>query len=152
TLLDCSDEVISSGDEEITISATMGETYYFRVYLFSSAEGAIFDIVASGDPLSIDMGKISAENIGKSNKVTWNSIKESIGDLYVLERSRDGKTFHTIADFKAIGQANTYEHIDNTPFVGANYYRVRLVNNDGSSSYTNIVVAHMNSLGNSISV
>lgn len=152
SLISCSDMAISSGDEEITLYATEGETYYFRVYRFSSTSGAIFDIVASGDPLSIEMSKITANNIGKSNQINWNSYKEATGDKYIIERSRDGNTYFSIAEINAKGQASSYEYVDNTPFVGANYYRIKTVNVDGSFSFTNTAVAHMNALGNTMTV
>jgi len=152
TLLECSDEAISSGNEEITVSALAGETYYFRVYQYSSADGAIFDIIASGDPLAIEMGNISAVNKGKVNSITWNSIKESVGDQFILERSQDGQYFHTLTTVSATGTPQTYNYNDETPFMGANYYRIKYINNDGKIMYTHTVVAHVQAKGNSISV
>lgn len=67
---------------------------------------------------------------------------ENIGDVFNIERSRDGKRFEYLGSMDAKGIANShYTFVDAMPFTGINYYRLHLLNNDGTTGYSKIVNA-----------
>ena len=95
-------------------------------------------------PLPIEL--VSFEIIKKGEQqveVKWVTASERNNSYFVVERSNDGR------DFKAIGlpvagrgNSNTttvYNLIDEKPFVGYNYYRMRQVDFDGKYSESRIV-------------
>src|SRR5207244_1431248 len=65
---------------------------------------------------------------------------------FELERSADGVKFTTItfvatkADHGNSTSALSYNYNDEKPMVGANYYRLKQIDNDGKYSYSNVVL------------
>ena len=58
-----------------------------------------------------------------------------------------------IGEKQAIGnsqQANDYNFIDKTPFSGPNYYRLKIVDEDGKYTYSNVVMVMNEYLQNQI--
>jgi hypothetical protein len=101
-----------------------------------------FTVASSGQfPLAIRLGSITATNVGARNKVQWKSETEDAGDMYELESSADGRKFTKIATIAANGIPSTYVQWDEHPVTGVNYYRVKLLNNDGTHSYSKVVSA-----------
>ena len=58
-----------------------------------------------------------------------------------VERSSDGKTFEAIGQIKAtnMSQTRTYNFDDNAPLSTISYYRLRMVDNDGTFKYSPLV-------------
>jgi hypothetical protein len=101
-----------------------------------------FTVASAGQfPLAIRLNAIVATNAGLRNKVQWTSAKEDKGDIYELESSADGKQFTKIATVTANGTPSTYTQWDENPVQGVNYYRVKLLNNNGTFSYSKVVTA-----------
>lgn len=79
-----------------------------------------------------------AEN--KTSVLNWKSEAEENLNYYEVQRSRDGIHFETISVVFAKGRmTNDYQITDASPFEGVNYYRLNMVDQDGSSKYSNII-------------
>ncbi|RYZ47236.1 MAG: T9SS type A sorting domain-containing protein [Sphingobacteriales bacterium] len=100
-----------------------------------------FFIAAGPNPLTITLEKISAVNVGSRNRVDWTSATEHTGDFYELERSLDGRNFTKIGTIDAKGSASAYSYWDNSPAIGRNYYRLKMMEPSGSFSYSEVVSA-----------
>lgn len=137
----CVNDLAGPGDEELTIPASVGVTYFIRVYGMNNLSGTTYDIVALGTPLMIELANVSAMNIGQTNLIQWTTAKEAIGDAFIIERSKDGREFEALTSFQASGEAKDYQFIDNSPFFGTNFYRIKLVHDNGKISYSTIVSA-----------
>lgn len=98
-------------------------------------------LTATGNPLAIVLGNITAANKGKENLVSWNSLTEEKGDAFVLERSNNGTDFQPLYHVNAKGVAGKYSYTDQQPYEGMNYYRLYLMNNDGGRTYSKTVTA-----------
>ena len=70
----------------------------------------------------------------KKVELTWQISDEKDLNHYIVERSFDGKIF---VFFKKIDKGQ-FETVDDTPQYGANYYRLKMVENDRKSSYSPI--------------
>jgi len=92
-------------------------------------------------PLAIVLGQLTAVNEGAANRLNWNSLTEEKGDRFAIERSADGITFRQIALLDANGVASQYTYEDAAALNGVNYYRLYLLNNDGTRIYSKIVSA-----------
>jgi hypothetical protein len=97
--------------------------------------------VYSGAPLPIKLGGISAASKGPVNAITWNTLEEARGDVFDVERSKDGIRFAPIGTQKANGRATVYTFEDTDPFEGKNYYRLKLRNLDARILYSKVVSA-----------
>ncbi|HTC01126.1 MAG TPA: T9SS type A sorting domain-containing protein [Ferruginibacter sp.] len=71
----------------------------------------------------------------------WQTADETNIKDYELEYCTDGISYSSIlTTVTPQGEAtNNYSYLDTTPAVGSNYYRLKIVNDDGSFSYSNIV-------------
>lgn len=92
-------------------------------------------------PLAITLGNITATNHSSTNHISWNTLHETGGDDFGLERSHDGRSFTAMATIKGKGQAAIYSYDDEQPFSGINYYRLRMYDNSGRSTFSKVVTA-----------
>ncbi|MET0462014.1 MAG: T9SS type A sorting domain-containing protein [Chitinophagaceae bacterium] len=71
----------------------------------------------------------------------WVTVDEQRLSHYEVERSYDGVTFTRIADVTAKDQQrNNYTFPDEKPAFGNNYYRLKVMDDDGKYVYSNTVV------------
>ena len=84
--------------------------------------------------INFDVAGIGAEKV----LVNWSTATEINADYFTVEKSFNGKTFVELATVPAAGESFTrkdYELIDDYPFVGRNYYRLKQVDFDGTTEY-----------------
>lgn len=71
----------------------------------------------------------------------WNTASEQNSSHFIIERSNDGRNF-IYAGQTAAGNntsiTQSYSFIDNAPFKGISYYRLKMFDRDGSSSLSRI--------------
>ena len=91
--------------------------------------------------LPVELTDFTGKAVNKTSLLKWTSVSEINLNLYELQRSRDGVNFSAIAIAFAKGdQKNDYDYIDNHPYDGINYYRLKMIDADGTFSYSNIAV------------
>jgi hypothetical protein len=90
--------------------------------------------------LPIKLLSFSASKEGSSVKISWKVSQNETGDYFVVEKSTDGKNFSAIATVEANGFKGTseYSSTDNAS-AGTTYYRLKIVNQDNSVSYSKVV-------------
>ncbi len=71
--------------------------------------------------------------------LTWQTASELRFSHFEVERSMDSKSWAKLIDQTARGTANDYQTIDDKPVYGINYYRLKMVDNDGSFTYSKTV-------------
>lgn len=111
--------------------------------------------VTSRDTLSVNVSTIlpvkltSFSGYKNGNKVNlkWVTESEVNSNRYVIERSMDGRSFSSIGQVASRNSAgqNVYNMVDLAPLPGRNYYRLAMVDNDESKTYSNIIMVNMNS-------
>lgn len=79
----------------------------------------------------------------------WETATEKNNDYFGVERSQDAANWENIG--KVIGNGNSnqpisYNFTDSKPFGGINYYRLKQVDFDASSTYTPIISVTFNSV------
>jgi|GEM_PF-657092 len=93
----------------------------------------------SDTPLPIVLGDFVARVSEDGNIIHWTTLKEDVGDCFVLERSNNGYTFEQIAEVKGSSKASSYTYTDREAPRDANtFYRLKLVHADGSSYYSKV--------------
>ena len=99
-------------------------------------------------PLKIMLSDISAANHGAVNNVSWKTQSEETGDRFDVERSIDGRSFILTATVDAKGTAPAqYNYTDEKPYPGTTFYRLKMVDKDGRTSYSKTVTAEMKASG-----
>ncbi|MGI4874199.1 MAG: T9SS type A sorting domain-containing protein [Janthinobacterium lividum] len=96
----------------------------------------------SANPLPVSLTRFTAARSGSSVALTWTTASEHNSARFEVERSLDGLSFANVATVAAHGTSLVplnYATLDrNAPTAGL-YYRLRLVDADGSSAYSNVV-------------
>jgi len=121
----------------------------FRLYASSASTylGVLYfdQIVINGTVnsilLPVQLTYFEAKAIEKTVQVSWKTAAEKNSKEFVIERSQDFDSFSQIGKLNASGQSFErlqYELIDETPQTGINYYRLKMVDEDGKYAYSNI--------------
>lgn len=118
-------------------------TYTVIAYNMGGTDTTTFVLAAAPlNPLVIKLGEISAVNKGSVNEVRWNSVSEETGDAYQVERSAGGVHFIILDTMPGkYTMGGNYTYTDRSPITGINYYRLKLLNSNGSSGYSKTVSA-----------
>lgn len=85
---------------------------------------------------------LSATKQASSVDLLWENNTSFINDHFVIERSGDGVNFEPIKEVADFGfndnSARSYQDVDTDPLTGNNFYRVKLIFNDGTYDFTNM--------------
>lgn len=132
------------------LQVTAGQVYVLMIDNFT-ADGTPFNLnwdLSGGASLNctvlpIELLNFNVKNLGYENLIYWNSISEINSDLFVIERiSNEENEFYEIGKMKAMGNSNIqvdYSFIDRKPNYGYNYYRLKMIDFDGTFKYSEIV-------------
>ena len=142
----CSDtSMVANASETLDLSKLQPAShYYMRIYSFSNtvASRGGFTITASANnTLPVTLTNFSAKKVNKSNILSWSTQQEVNTRNFIIERSNNGVDYKTIGQVTATGGSNVivnYSFADNNPVKGINYYRLRVVDNDGQSKLSDI--------------
>ncbi len=76
-----------------------------------------------------------------ANKLQWQTADEVNTKEFIVERSNDGTGFAPITTIAAGNNAaNNYQYTDNYQHTGKIFYRLKMVDNDGRFTYSNIII------------
>jgi len=91
--------------------------------------------------LPVELIEFSGKAVNKTTALKWTSEAEVNLNVYELQKSRDGINFSAIAIAFAKGnQRNNYEYTDMHPFDGTNFYRLKMIDIDGTYTYSKVVI------------
>ncbi|MFN0200807.1 MAG: T9SS type A sorting domain-containing protein, partial [Bacteroidia bacterium] len=80
---------------------------------------------------------------GAKTILSWKTESELNSAHFVLEYSINGANYEAVAQLNAAGNSNTprnYAHTHDFPTADRNYYRLKMVDIDGYSAYSNVVL------------
>ncbi|MCH2044232.1 MAG: T9SS type A sorting domain-containing protein [Saprospiraceae bacterium] len=86
------------------------------------------------DILSFDATSIENRQVA----LNWITAHHDKVSYFAVERSLDGIDFEELGEVSASSTINSYQYLDNRPFYGMNYYRLRIINEDGTFVYSKI--------------
>ncbi len=84
-------------------------------------------------------GKKQGDNI----LLDWATANESQVNRFEIERSNNASVYEKIGVMLATGNSNfykSYSFTDTKPFATLNYYRLKMIDNDGKYTYSNVIV------------
>ena len=95
--------------------------------------------IVSGLPVSL-LSFTGNEDNG-SIKLAWSTTKEENTNEFIVERSNDGKLFTSLNTVLATNKngVNNYIYSDASPLTGVSYYRLKMVDNNGSFTYSKVI-------------
>lgn len=103
--------------------------------------------------IPVTITSIRAARRDQHINVDWNVENEINIRHYTVERSSDGRNFSDLGQVQASGRlSSAYAWLDQQPFSGDNFYRIRYTNADGSVGYSRIVKVDAGKIGRAIVV
>ncbi|MEO7308984.1 MAG: T9SS type A sorting domain-containing protein [Chitinophagaceae bacterium] len=127
---------------------SVGKHYLFTRSLDSRNKWSVnaFDTFRIADPLPLRLLNFSATAENRSVNVTWRTTFEQNLKSFEVEHSKDGIAFTRagtiIPSNSATGSSYLFKHL--TPFEGANFYRLKMIELDGNYFYSNIRLVNFN--------
>ncbi|WEK34321.1 MAG: FG-GAP-like repeat-containing protein [Candidatus Pseudobacter hemicellulosilyticus] len=114
--------------------------------LATRADGTGYVIMRNinGQPVGLPVSLVAftAERKDKKIQLSWRTAMEINSDYFDVERSADGVHFSSIGRVAAQGNSGSmveYSSIDQTPLAGENFYRLTMVDKDGSFKRSNVI-------------
>jgi hypothetical protein len=117
-----------------TITANLGAAPYFVFALGTSS---------AANSLPVDLVSFSAVKDGNSVLLKWITASEKNNDYFTLEKSQNANDFIEVGRVNGYGNSTTrreYQYIDDNPFSGISYYRLRQTDFNGAFELFNPIM------------
>lgn len=105
-------------------------------------EPGVLNVGTNNDPLPLDLLAFNGTIDNKNISLEWTVANAQNVSHFSIEKSANGSNFITINEKRAIEntiQKKTYTWVDNNPYQGTNYYRLKMIDDDGQFRYSTIV-------------
>jgi hypothetical protein len=100
----------------------------------------------SQSPLPVELTNFMAEPSDPVVLLSWTTATETNNDLFTVERSKDAMSFEFVGTKSGAGTSSTahsYSLVDESPYHGLSYYRLKQTDFNGSYTYSTIVAVNM---------
>lgn len=92
--------------------------------------------------LPIELVRFSANPVQEAVQLNWTTKSEQNNAFFTIERSKNGLGWEFVTEVEGAGDSSTkidYETIDQRPYLGLSYYRLKQTDFNGDYSYSDIV-------------
>ncbi|MGC4103834.1 T9SS type A sorting domain-containing protein [Ferruginibacter sp.] len=116
-----------------------------------SAGSATATVVVNPVILPLYLSEFSGRKDIAGNLLEWVTENEVNVKQFIIEHSTTSNNFTAIGKTTAAGTSagrNNYSFTDATPATGLNYYRLKMVDNNGAFTYSNMVIINNSSTAN----
>ena len=130
-------EKLTSGSKTASGSGPYTISYTNYMGTFSP-----FGVGSGNGALPVTWVNVSAKKVDQQTLVTWSTASEKGTDRFEIERSLDAVHFEKIGQSKAVGNSNSiqnYSFNDAKNFNQVTFYRIKSVDFDGTSEYSQVV-------------
>jgi hypothetical protein len=106
-------------------------------------------------PLPVTLISFKAQQKNNGVYLTWTTSSEINNEFFTIESSIDGENFKAIKKIRGAGFSNeilNYAYLDDKPYIGINYYRLKQTDYDGNYTYSDIIAVNVKKLENKFSV
>lgn len=123
------------------ITEAQGALTSFWANLDDSVIRRIFQTFPVDQSLPVNLTSFDLSNEGSLVNLTWATTAETNSDRFDVQRSGNGKEWKTIQTVAARGESSSkveYSAIDKDPFEGTNFYRLHMIDKDGTNAYSRV--------------
>lgn len=129
-----------------THTTTLGNKFYYFVRV-TQADGDIIWtapiwIYRNLNTTPVHLVDFAGVQKAQQIDLSWITEQNDNGDHFEIEHSLNGTDFIVIGTTNII--SNTYSFTDAQPVNGLNFYRLKQINKDGSSTYSSTIAIHFN--------
>ncbi|WP_426491854.1 T9SS type A sorting domain-containing protein [Hymenobacter sp. 102] len=128
-------------------SANVGSIRKFRVLLSGNSDLAFVAYNAqtatfSNPPLPVTLSSFGGQATATYSELTWHTAQEVNSAAFEVEASLNGRAFEVVGRVAAAGSSTqtrryTFRHTTTQP--GPRYYRLRQIDQDGTSTYSSVI-------------
>lgn len=105
------------------------------------ANATLYVSVLDPGALPVKLSDFTVSKEADAAHLSWATTGEQNSSRFEVERSIEGKNWHRLGIIPATGNSNIasrYTHIDASPAEGINYYRLKMVDKDGTFEHSPI--------------
>jgi len=117
---------------------------------FTNYSPITFGSLAGVNPLPVSLTNFEASIENKAVNCKWTTQSEINNDYFELQHSGDAINFSKLGIIYGAGNSQrelNYSFVDNNPLSGINYYRLKQVDFDGKSEYSDIISVAIDNIG-----
>jgi len=125
-----------------TVSYDAGGNFYAITFITDRFSGFVIHGSGSGDPLPVQLVSFTGQHNNGVNVLEWLTATETNVSHFEVERSVDGKDYEMLGAVEAAGNSTEprdYSFLDRDLPAGGLYYRLRIVDQDNTYAYSDIV-------------
>jgi hypothetical protein len=116
---------------------------------------AVIDCIAStgsagscSATLPLNLLSFTGQSSNGKIQLQWQTANELNTDHFEVDKSTNGVNFSFLTNVNAVGSGNnSYTNVDAQPNIGNNYYRLKIIDDNGNFIYSNIVIVKIGSKG-----
>ncbi len=116
---------------------------------FSDSNPYTLGTIDAINPLPIELTTFTGVQLNDVVKLHWTTLSEVNNDFFTLEKSRNGTQWESFLTIPGAGNSSSalnYSEIDENPFIGLSYYRLKQTDFDGSFDYFGPISIQTNSI------
>lgn len=107
--------------------------------------------IHSTAPLPVTLVRFNAVSENNTALLTWSTSAETNSSVFDIQRSQNAIEWMKIDEVMALGKSNSmhqYQYVDPQPLNGINYYRLKMIDRDGTFALSRVLSVHFESLEN----
>jgi hypothetical protein len=127
----------------LNLGSTLGLLFDFLAVDNGPGKSFLFNTgLCVSTPLPVTLIEFKGQEKETNINLTWKVADEKNLNRYEVQRSRDGVTFETIGVVFPLedGVHPNYAFNDKNATTGINYYRLKMIDNDGAFKYSNLLM------------
>ncbi|MFW5851348.1 MAG: T9SS type A sorting domain-containing protein [Bacteroidota bacterium] len=100
-----------------------------------------FSFSLLGDPLPIELAEWNVEYKGEYVQLSWTTASETNNNQFIVERSQNGIDWEKYISIPGAGNSTSilhYHEIDETPYTGISYYRLKQIDYNGIYTFSEV--------------
>ncbi|HWI93105.1 MAG TPA: T9SS type A sorting domain-containing protein [Flavisolibacter sp.] len=137
-------------------TVTAGTVIGFRLRatdnVFGNATFTISNFSPPGGVLPVNLLSFDAQKQNTAVQLVWTTASEKFFSHFIVERSATANDFSTLQTIKATSGAEPYTAIDQHPLPGTNFYRLKMVDDDGTYTYSKTIAVNTANSVSAISI
>lgn len=130
----------------LQLNNTVGTLLDFVIDNNGLGKSATYGFNTCNTVLPVHLLEFKGSAVDQTVPLTWKATTEINFSHYELQRSKDGVHYQSLAIVFGNGEGlYNYAYTDRNPFMGTNFYRLKMIDKDETFTYSDIVIVRFGS-------
>lgn len=146
------DVVIDPLDSDISWDAILQA---WRITFSVTGFSSFYITAEGGTALPVRLVNFTVQKEENAAVLSWQTTTEANSSHFDIEHAREGKSWRKIGSVASAGKSNvlqSYRYIHPAPLTGLNYYRLKMVDADGTFTYSEIASVNLKTKDSEVSL